>query len=223
MVSDGASEDEVGRSSVHQQALQGIRDLADRPVMVNATRSRYVEFQIGALLQNWEQVGDWDGWDLQRGSTRLEVKAAAARQAWNQDGPSTPRFDIAPRDGHFVGNDWVTRPGRQAHIYVFAWHGVFEESRCDQRDERQWEYYVVRSSDLPPKQKSISLTRLRVLTDPVPSSDLKSAVDMCDRHATGCMCVACRPSWMGSDGEPHYRYDKELEAEASHRPGGATL
>ena len=33
-------------------------------------------------------------------------------------------------------------------------------------------------------------------------------------HALGCLCQSCRPSWMDSDGEPVYRYDKELEAEA---------
>lgn len=33
-------------------------------------------------------------------------------------------------------------------------------------------------------------------------------------HAAGCLCRDCRPSWMGSDGEPMYRFDKELEAEA---------
>lgn len=32
-------------------------------------------------------------------------------------------------------------------------------------------------------------------------------------HSAGCLCRDCRPSWMGSDGEPHYRYDKELGAE----------
>ena len=67
------SRSEDGRS-IHERALAGFRDQADRAVMVNATRANYVEYQIAALLDDWETVGDWDGWDLQRGDTRLEVK-----------------------------------------------------------------------------------------------------------------------------------------------------
>tara|TARA_B110000459_G_scaffold169881_1_gene189755 strand:- start:170 stop:427 length:258 start_codon:yes stop_codon:yes gene_type:complete len=38
------------------QSSQTFRDQADRPVMVNATRSNYVEHQIAALLDDWETV-----------------------------------------------------------------------------------------------------------------------------------------------------------------------
>ena len=170
------SRSEDGRS-IHERALAGFRDQADRPVMVNATRANYVEYQIAALLDDWETVGDWDGWDLQRGDTRLEVKAAAARQAWGQLGPSKGVFDIAPRDGHYRGNDWVVAPGRQAHIYVLAWHGEFDESICDQRDENQWNYYVIRSNDLPERQKTISLGRIRQLVEPTNAANLKDTVE----------------------------------------------
>jgi hypothetical protein len=163
--------------SVHERALDGFRGQADRPVMLNAIRSSYVEYQIGALLPGWDHVGDWYGWDFQRGVTRLEAKASAARQTWPQPGPSRPTFDIAARSGHFVGNDWTEAPGRQANVYVFAWHGEYDEAVCDQRDESQWEYYVVRSDDLPPGQKSMSLSSLRNLTEPVSAQALAAAVD----------------------------------------------
>jgi hypothetical protein len=78
---------------------------------------------------------------------------------------------------HFVGNDWTEAPGRQANVYVFAWHGEYDEAVCDQRDESQWEHYVVRSDDLPQGQKSMSLSSLRNRTEPVSAQSLAAAVD----------------------------------------------
>lgn len=60
---------------------------------------------------------------------------------------------------------------------MFAWHGEYDESICDQRDERQWQYHVVRSEDLPEGQKTISLGRIRQLVEPTSAANLKDTVE----------------------------------------------
>ena len=148
----------------------------DRPIMNNVSRGDYVECMIVTTLGpdwrlTWADEWDWAAWDCEHApsGTRLEVKQAAARQSWDGE-PLPPRrnasFDIAPRTGRWTReNEWVDSPGRQAHLYVFAWHGRSDE-RADQRDPEQWRFFVVAESDLPRNQKSIGLARLKELVTP---------------------------------------------------------
>lgn len=162
-------------SQVHRAAMSKMTEWFDKSVMQHVIRSSYVEFQIGALLgQEWEHVGrDWGGWDFQRGDTRLEVKHSAARQSWNPAGKSSrASFDIAPRTGYYDGAIWRAEPGRLGHLYVFAWHGVVDDA-CDQRDESQWTYFVVKTSALP-DQKTIALSRLDSYAKAVAAAELRA-------------------------------------------------
>ena len=90
--------------------------------------------------------------------------------------PNTTRgsFDIAPRTGYWSdgGSKWVEQPGRPADIYIFAWHPVTEEQTADHRDPDQWEFYVVPEAELPPRQKTIALSRLSKHWAPVKIDDL---------------------------------------------------
>lgn len=91
---------------------------------------------------------------------------------------------------------------------MFAWHAEYDEAVCDQRDESQWEYCVVRSADLPPGQKTIGLSGLRKLTWPISAPDLTRSVDEADVHPGDCWCAQCKEIW--TDIVP-YRFDRELE------------
>jgi hypothetical protein len=55
------------------------------------------------------------------------------------------------------GVKWTWQTGRPAHIYVFAYHPVRDESG-DHRDASQWQFYVVAANRLPASQ-SISLEK----------------------------------------------------------------
>jgi hypothetical protein len=81
-------------NEVHERALTSFAALANRRVMSNTIRALYVEHQVAALLPEWEHVGDWDGWDFERNGVRLEVKASAARQAWQTDKPVGARYSV---------------------------------------------------------------------------------------------------------------------------------
>ena len=139
--------------------------------MTNIHRSDYAEAMVYLALRDsgWKRMEPWELWDLQNDSgVKLEVKQGAAAQSWRGFPPSSPRFDIAPRDGF----------GRSAHIYVFAWHGEGYET-ADHRDPNEWEFYVVAEGDLPVKQKTIGLTKLRSLSTPCRIEHLATRVLHC--------------------------------------------
>lgn len=150
----------------HAEIVELIGKRAYSCVMSNLTRPIYVEGLVSLLLgKRWKYLGDWDGWNLERDDgKRLEVKQSAARHPWTdrpgRDGRETiASFDIAPRKGYWAdgGNQWVAKPGRHAHVFVFAHQPVLDKKKCDQRDADQWRFYVVRTERLPEKQKRIGL------------------------------------------------------------------
>jgi hypothetical protein len=77
-------------------------------------------------------------------------------------------FDIAPRTGYFYegGSKYEPVPGRCAQTYVFAWNGFCGEE-TDHRDPAQWEFYVVPVALLPDGQRTISLSKIKKLAEPV--------------------------------------------------------
>ena len=76
-----------------------------------------------------------------------------------------------------TGANLIPEKGRLAAIYVFAWHGGWNDDTTDHRDESQWEYYVIPTQDLPPKQKTIALSRIGRLAPSVIASELAHTVD----------------------------------------------
>jgi hypothetical protein len=154
-----------------------------KPLVENSYRGLIAEIIIGeALKPDWRLCSaDWGGWDLQHGSgCRLEVKQSAARQTWAAPKrPSQPSFDIRERTGYWEGSTWIPQPGRPAHIYVFAYHPIRDDT-ADHRDPSQWQFYVVPASRLP-AGKRISLSKLALLTPAVPWSQLRDAVEQTRR------------------------------------------
>jgi len=157
--------------------------LFDQRLIGNEYRSAFIEAMIEPHLApfGWRHVGDdWNGWDFERGEdARLEVKQSAAWQTWSKrtGKPSSGKFDIAPRTGYWVrGTEWNPTPGRPAQTYVLAWNGE-TGALADHRDPTQWAFYVVAASRFGETQKTIALSRVRTLADPVPLSGLAAAVE----------------------------------------------
>lgn len=152
-----------------------------RPLVNNVLRAILAEVIVHAALGDncgWEWCSaDWAECDFRHSDgTRLEVKQSAALQSWHREGakPSRSSFDIAERTGFYRGSEWTDAPGRNADIYVFALHPV-TDATADHREPEQWHFYVVAASALPP-QKTISLTRVARLADPVDVEGLREAV-----------------------------------------------
>jgi hypothetical protein len=128
-----------------------------------------------ALEPDWTWcAADYASCDFRHhGGARLEVKQSAALQTWNADSRriSKASFDIAARTGEYVdGAAWVDGVGRNADIYVFAYHPV-ADSTADHREPGQWQFYVVLEKALP-AQKTLALSGVAALADPVSHSGL---------------------------------------------------
>ncbi|WGF90105.1 hypothetical protein [Marinivivus vitaminiproducens] len=119
---------------------------------------------------------DWAPYDFgHQDGTRLEVKQSSALQSWPTTKPSKPTFDIKPRTGFWEGANWTAQIGRNADIYVFAYHPI-TDAAADHRDPRQWQFYVVPTTALPNFQ-TITLGSVAKLTEPVPVERLLDAVE----------------------------------------------
>jgi len=104
-----------------------------RPLVTNSLRGLLVEAMIAATLEpHWHWCGsDWRSWDFGRGDgLRLEVKQSSYRQTWDPPahGRISPSFDIRERTGRYEGAVFIEEPGRAADVYVFAYHGVRDET-----------------------------------------------------------------------------------------------
>lgn len=169
----------------NQIFAQIIGDLFDQPVIGNLYRPHYVERMVAlALGQGFRLVSaDWASWDIEsREGVRIEVKQAAAWQTWS-DVSSVPKpsrgvFDICARTGHWTdgGAQWVSQPGRQADIYIFAWHPIAQPGKINHRDPAQWLFYIVPAAELPAGQKTISESVIAKRWPATRSDELDSAV-----------------------------------------------
>lgn len=132
-----------------------------------------------ALEPKWELcAGDWAAFDLRHTATglRMQVRQSAARQSWHGDicPPCRPRFSIAEKTGRWEGATWIAEAGRNADIFVFAWHPV-TDAAADHRERDQWEFFVVPTAALLPG-KSISLASLKSLAGSVSFGGLTAEV-----------------------------------------------
>ncbi len=177
---------------LHHRIQRMMLERINTPLISNTYRGDYIEFLVSTALEpEWSLTSatgdDWAAWDLEHPSgSRLEVKNSAARQSWDQSGQNPkrrPTFDIGPREGYWLSSNgkWtkVHAPGRQADVYVFAWHDEIREDVADHRVASQWQFFVVNENTLPPIQKSISLNRLADLANPCRFEDLRTEVERC--------------------------------------------
>lgn len=156
------------------------RRLFGSPLLRNSIRGEVVEEIVAMALEPaWQHcAGDWAAYDLRHVTTgfRMQVKQSAARQSWHSDASPTPRprFSIATKTGRYEGPTWIAEPGRNADLFVFAWHPRTDAS-ADHRDPEQWLFYVVSNYTLP-AAKSLSLQALSRLVEPVGYAGLGQSV-----------------------------------------------
>ena len=149
-------------------------------VIRNDLRGELVEEIVGmALAPEWKLCGsDWSSCDLQHAESglRIQVKQSAARQSWapGNRGHVQPRFSVAAKTGRYEGANWIAGEGRNAEIFVFAWHGV-TGPECDHANPEQWTFYVVAEAELP-AQKSVGLVQIERIADPATFHNLRDAV-----------------------------------------------
>jgi hypothetical protein len=155
--------------------------LLGRPLVTNAFRGMLVEAMLAQVLEpGWRWCSeDWALHDFESADgVRLEVKQSAALQSWNAETskPGAGRFDIAPRKVHWEGATRIKAAGRNASIYVFAWHPVTDQIAADHRLPDQWLFYPVAERNLP-MQSTIARSRIESLAEPVAIAGVYDAVE----------------------------------------------
>ena len=165
--------------AISRHAYRSLQDAPDGPVrqglmasinlLDNYTRGRVAEVLVSELC-GAALVGDGYGsWDVQRGSTRIEVKASGDVQSWPQQKASAPSFSIRRASGWIEQTDGSfledPRKLRRSDVYVFAHH----RGTCPDRPE-EWTFYLVPTrsiDDLCDDQKTITLSSVRQRLSPV--------------------------------------------------------
>ena len=146
-----------------------------KPLVTNVLRGLLVEAIVASAVEaDWVWcAADYSSWDFERADgLRLEVKQSSYRQTWAPpaSGKVSPGFDIRTRTGRWEGSKWIAEPGRAAHLYVFAYHDVRDET-ADHRDPAQWTFFVVPTLQLPLTGR-IALGAVRKLAKPINISEL---------------------------------------------------
>ena len=125
---------------------------------------------------------DWTPWDLTTpDGIKVEVKSSAYIQSWEQKKLSTISFlTPARRAWDADSNSLGEEAKRRSDVYVFALLAHKDKATIDPLNLDQWEFFVVRTTDLDARtrsQHSITLASLLRLHGPsVNYSQLKEAV-----------------------------------------------
>ena len=147
----------------------------------NAIRGVFAEYLVGLALGVLDEPRlEWDAFDLHYGDIGIEVKSSADHQVWKQSKPSIIRFDVDRKKWwNAKTNEWTTTPKRPADVYVFCrYRGLAENAAVV--NQENWEFYVVPTLTLDKElgdQKSMGLSRLQQLAEPLPWSEIRKAVD----------------------------------------------
>lgn len=149
----------------------------------NATRGKLAEFIVAkALGIESETRREWDTYDLLYGNIKIEVKASAYVQGWEQSRYSNIIFGIQPTrelisETNYYGNE----AKRQADVYIFCLLKHKDQDTLEPLDLSQWEFYILSTkvlNDVIPSQKSITLGGLLKLNPfKVRYNDIKKTVN----------------------------------------------
>ena len=123
----------------------------------------------------------WTSYDINYRGKRVEVKCTAYYHSWRADGVSKRRsFGIQEAYGYPDEKDCSTRKERQNDVYVFCLNTGKNKEEANPFEMNHWEFYVLPTSTIYRKfgkQRTVSVSCLRGITNKVSYIDLKAAID----------------------------------------------
>lgn len=125
----------------------------------------------------------WTPWDINYRGARIEVKETGYYYSWQKQDHKhdTPRsWDI--HETYVKDNDGnpTDQKERQNDIYVFCLNKGKTKRGSNPLELKHWEFYVLKTATINHEckdQKSISLSHVQKLTQKVPYTNLKKAID----------------------------------------------
>jgi len=177
--------DTVPGVKLSAEKLEVFRRWALGNLVENRNRGLFAEWLVGtALGVAGKERLEWDEADLRYQDRLIEVKASGRGQAWPQDKPSTPSFDIKKRSRSWNAEtntiEEFDPPRRVADLYVFCLHQSYPATNDNVADPDEWAFWVVSTDTIDAElgdQKTIGLTRLQQLTDSVAWAELSESID----------------------------------------------
>lgn len=147
---------------------------------MNNARGYLAEWLVAQALGMREiHCVEWDDVDLLLDRIPIEVKSSAYLQAWDQRQLSTIQF-TGLQGTRYRNRSGYDPAGKRfkAHVYVFCVQTARTHAEYHPLDVTQWDFYVVRRSQLVALgQKSVGLVALCKLVDvPTPWDQLRDAV-----------------------------------------------
>lgn len=167
------------------EQLEMFRAWALGNLVENRNRGLFAEWLVGTALgvATGERL-EWDEADLRYRDWLIEVKASGRGQAWPQDKPSTPTFDIRQRTRSWNAQTNTVEefavPRRIADLYVFCLHHSFPATNANVVDPEEWTFWVVSTKVIDAHlghQKTVRLSRLGYLADPATWQDLPGKIE----------------------------------------------
>ncbi len=151
-------------------------------ILSNRNRSIFAEFLAGLALGITDNSRiEWDAIDLRYKTFKIEVKSAAYLQSWEQKKVSNIRFDISKKKAwDAFTNEYSKDFTRFSDCFVFCLYTERDKNSANVLDTGKWDFYVVLTNDLESKfkdQKSIALSRIQKICEPVKFSNLKNRID----------------------------------------------
>ncbi|MGW6054768.1 hypothetical protein [Streptomyces sp. NPDC055189] len=111
---------------------------------MNNTRGLFAEFLVHQALNSRQPRVEWASHDVETDDRlRVEVKAGAYLQAWEQRTPSQIRFSGLRARIWSPDRGYAEAKTYNADVYVFALQAAREHDAYDPLDTSQWEFYVL--------------------------------------------------------------------------------
>lgn len=141
------------------------------------------EYIVAKALGNEEpsNTGSWTLYDIAYRGKRIEVKETSYYHSWQTDEEpkaKTRTFGITKAYSNYQDNTSVFE--RQNDVYVFCLNTGENKADSNPLQLEHWEFYVIPTFIINGKyneQKTISLSRIRKLTEKVDYSQLKAKID----------------------------------------------
>jgi hypothetical protein len=146
----------------------------------NVVRGALGEYIVATALGVTDApLSSWQAWDITYQGIKIEVKTSAYIQTWKQKKLTPPKFGIPAKQlwSEDTGKyDGETK--RHADVYVFCLYTETDIKKAREHilNTDYWQFYVVSTQRLP-KQKTIGLSSLELLTKQIGFAELATEID----------------------------------------------
>ncbi len=151
-------------------------------VLNNRNRGIFAEFMVVKLLGAKDETRiEWDNCDVEYDKKNIEVKCSSSIQSWDQDKYSNIIFNISEKHVWDKSSDKRTSTKRRySDLYIFCLLKEKDYKIIEVLDLDQWEFFVIGTDILNNtfhEQKTLSLNKIKKITNSVSYRDLKKEVD----------------------------------------------